>query len=116
MKRPNSTTLRRHAGFMKAGNIEKELKKIRKEFAWMRTEEKEVERWIDVALRDLRSSRLPEQSGHPCREKKTGRNSHRRRARGVPIDEMRPKAKPSSTQGLPPFLAYMPIKLASAIM
>jgi hypothetical protein len=40
---------------MKAGNIEKELKKIRKEFAWMRTEQKEVERWIDVALRDLGS-------------------------------------------------------------
>ena len=27
MKRPNSTTLRRHAGFMKAGNIEKELRR-----------------------------------------------------------------------------------------
>jgi hypothetical protein len=40
---------------MKAGNIEKELKKIRKEFAWMQTEQKEVERWIDVALRDLGS-------------------------------------------------------------
>jgi hypothetical protein len=43
MKRPNSTPLHRHAGFMKAGNIEKELKKIRKEFAWMRTEQKEGE-------------------------------------------------------------------------
>jgi hypothetical protein len=55
MKRPKSTTLRHYAGFMKAGNIEKELKKIRKEFAWMRTEQKEVERWIDVALRDRAS-------------------------------------------------------------
>ena len=55
MKRPNSTTLRRHAGFIKAGKIEKELKKIRKEFALMRTEQKEVERWIDVTLRDLGS-------------------------------------------------------------
>jgi hypothetical protein len=40
---------------MKAGNIEKELRKIRKEFAWMRTEQEEVERWIDVTLRDLGS-------------------------------------------------------------
>jgi hypothetical protein len=55
MKRPNSTTLPRHAGFMKAGNIEKELKEIRKEFVWMRAEQKKVERWIRVALRDLRS-------------------------------------------------------------
>ena len=56
MKRPNSTTLRRHAGFMKAGSIEKELKKIRKEFAWMRTERKEVERWIhSLGLKDLDS-------------------------------------------------------------
>jgi hypothetical protein len=55
MKGPNSTTLRRHAGFMNAASIEEELKKIRKELAWMRTEQKEVERWIDVALRDLRS-------------------------------------------------------------
>jgi hypothetical protein len=40
---------------MKAVNIAKELKKIRKEFAWMRTEQKKVERWIRVALRDLGS-------------------------------------------------------------
>ena len=55
MKRPNSTTLRRHAGFIKAENIEKELKKIREELAWMRTEQKEMECWIHVALRDLGS-------------------------------------------------------------
>ena len=63
MKRPNSTTLRRRAGFMEAGNIEKELKNIRKEFAWMRTEQKEVERWIDVALRDPGS--LPPSLNNP---------------------------------------------------
>jgi hypothetical protein len=57
MKRSDSTTLRRHAGFMKAGNIEKELKKIRQELAWIQTEQRETERWIQVALRDL--SRLP---------------------------------------------------------
>jgi hypothetical protein len=55
MKRPNSTTLRRHVGFMKAGKIEKELEKIRKEFAWMRTEQKVMERWIQGVLRDLGS-------------------------------------------------------------
>jgi hypothetical protein len=38
--------------FMKAGNIEEELKKIREEVAWMRTEQKEMKRWIHVALRD----------------------------------------------------------------
>ena len=53
MKRPNSTTLRRDAEFMGPENIEKELKKIREELAWMRTEQKEIECWIHVALRDL---------------------------------------------------------------
>jgi hypothetical protein len=37
---------------MRAENIEKELKKIREELAWMRTEQKEMECWIDVALRN----------------------------------------------------------------
>ena len=50
----NETQMLRHAGNMKAGNVEKEPK-IRKELAWIRTEQKEVERWIDVALRDLGS-------------------------------------------------------------
>ena len=53
MKRPNSTTLRRHAGFIKAGKIEKELKKIRKEFALMRTEQKELERCRVDVVKDL---------------------------------------------------------------
>ena len=52
MKRPNSTSLRRRAGTMKAGNLEKELKEIRQRFAWMRTEQKEMKRWIHDALRN----------------------------------------------------------------
>jgi hypothetical protein len=48
MKRPNSTTLRRHAGFIKAGKIEKERKKIRKEFALMRTEQKKFYKVVVV--------------------------------------------------------------------
>ena len=52
MKRPNSTSLRRHAGAMKAGNLEKELKEIRQGLAWMRTEQKEMKRWIRDALRN----------------------------------------------------------------
>jgi hypothetical protein len=56
MKRPNSTTLRHYAGFMKAVNIEKELKKIRKEFAWVRTEQREMACWIhSLGLKDLDS-------------------------------------------------------------
>ena len=53
----DSTTLRRHTEFMKAGNVENQLKKIREELAWVQTEQKEMECWIDVALRDL--GRLP---------------------------------------------------------
>ena len=52
MKRPNSTSLRRRAGTMQAGNLEKELKEIRQRFAWMRTEQKEIKRWIHDALRN----------------------------------------------------------------
>jgi hypothetical protein len=52
MKRPNSTSLRRHAGTMKAGNLEKELKEIRQGLDWMRTEQKEMKRWIRDALRN----------------------------------------------------------------
>jgi hypothetical protein len=52
MKRPNSTSLRRHAGNMKAGNIEKELKEIREGLAWMRAEQKEMKSWIRDALRN----------------------------------------------------------------
>jgi len=66
MKRPNSTTLRRGAEFMGPENIEKELKKIREELAWMRTEQKEIECWIHVALRDLGRLPRPEQSRHVC--------------------------------------------------
>jgi hypothetical protein len=40
---------------MKGGNIEKELQKIQEKFAWMRREQKEMECWIDFALRDLES-------------------------------------------------------------
>jgi len=69
MKRPNSTTLRRGAEFMGPENIEKELKKIREELAWMRTEQKEIECWIHVALRDLGRLPRPEQSRHVCWEK-----------------------------------------------
>lgn len=57
MKRSDSTTLRRHVGLMKARNIENELKKIREELAWMQTEQKEIECWIHLALRDV--GRLP---------------------------------------------------------
>ena len=52
MKRPNSTSLRRHAGTMKTGNLEKALKEIRQGLAWMRTEQKEMKRWIRDALRN----------------------------------------------------------------
>ena len=55
MKRPDSTTLRRHYG-LNAGNIEKQLKKIREEFAWMRTEQREMACWIhSLGLKDLDS-------------------------------------------------------------
>ena len=57
MKRSDSTTLRRHTEFMKAGNVENQLKKIREELAWVQTEQKEMECWIHVGLRDL--GRLP---------------------------------------------------------
>jgi hypothetical protein len=42
MKPPNPTSLRRHAGNMKTGNLEKALKEIRQGLAWMRTEQKEM--------------------------------------------------------------------------
>jgi hypothetical protein len=55
MKRPGTTTLRRHYG-LNAGNIEKQLKEMRKEFAWMRTEQREMACWINsLALRDRAS-------------------------------------------------------------
>ena len=56
MKRPNSTTLRRDAEFMGPENIEKELKKIREELAWMRTEQKEIECWIHVTPGRMQSA------------------------------------------------------------
>ena len=37
---------------MKAGNLEKELKEIRQRLAWMRAEQKEMNRWIRDALKD----------------------------------------------------------------
>jgi hypothetical protein len=51
MKRPNSTSLRRHAGTMKTGNLEKALKEIRQGLAWMRTEQKEMKRWDSRRLK-----------------------------------------------------------------
>jgi hypothetical protein len=54
MKRPDSATLRRHYGFLNAGNIEKQLNKIDEEFSCVRTEQREVARWIrSLALGDL---------------------------------------------------------------
>jgi hypothetical protein len=41
---------------MKAGNVEKELKEIREGFAWMRTEQKEMKRWIRDAVRTCEKS------------------------------------------------------------
>ena len=55
MKGPNSTALRPHSGFMNAQKLEKQLKKIREEFAWMRREQREMECWIHLALKDLGS-------------------------------------------------------------
>ena len=42
---------------MKAGNLEKELKEIRQGFAWMRTEQKEMKRWIRDALEPVKKVR-----------------------------------------------------------
>ena len=52
MKRKNSTSLPRQAGYVKAGTVEKELKEIRKGLAWMRAEQKEMKRWIRDVLRN----------------------------------------------------------------
>jgi hypothetical protein len=61
MKRPNSTSLRRQGGNMKAENVEKELKEIREGLAWMRAEQKEMKSWIRDVLRNPSSHRVPEQ-------------------------------------------------------
>jgi hypothetical protein len=57
--------------YVKARNLEKELKEIRKGLAWMRTEQKEMKRWIRNVLRDpsslLRSRNI---RGVPWSEKK----------------------------------------------